>query len=582
MVKNRYELLKGIKLVRKASEYKVKGDGNLDLVIGVDFGSDSARAVVIDAKDGHKEGEGICEYPRWMEGRYCDSSRGMFRQHPKDYIEALEQSVREALKDAGPDAGKKIRALSVDTTGSTPCPVDGNGIPLALLPEFSDNPNAMFYLWKDHTAIAEAAEINEALSNFEGEDYTRFQGTYSSEWYWAKILHGVRTDAKVRKRAYSWVEHCDWIPGMLTGQMEPDTMYRCSCAAGHKALWHSDFDGLPSAKCLGNVDPYLGTVIKRYVSEPRTSVHPVGKITKEWAGRLGLNEDVVIGGSSLDAHAGAVGAGIKPGILVKVVGTSTVDMLVNTREDLRGSDLKDCCGQAEDSIIPGYIGMEAGQAAFGDIYSWYRRLLMWPVKELACQMGMAGKEKEQYIAMMQKELINKLCQDAMELDDDEDLIVLDWFNGRRYPMINESVKGAVSGLTLGTSAVSLFRAIVLSTVFGSRRIFDSFITRGIKINEVITVGGIPKRSPLVMQMMADVLKRPIKVARSEQACAQGAAMYAAAAAGIYTDLLEAQEHMVEGFERIYTPDVKMFGKYDILYKKYLSLGRHIEQMQGDM
>ena len=230
MVNNRYELLKGIKLVRKASEYKVKGDGNLDLVIGVDFGSDSARAVVIDAKDGHKEGEGICEYPRWMEGRYCDSSRGMFRQHPKDYIEALEQSVREALEDAGPDAGKKIRALSVDTTGSTPCPVDGNGIPLALLPEFSDNPNAMFYLWKDHTAIAEAAEINEALSNFEGEDYTRFQGTYSSEWYWAKILHGVRTDAKVRKRAYSWVEHCDWIPGMLTGQMEPDTMYRCSCA----------------------------------------------------------------------------------------------------------------------------------------------------------------------------------------------------------------------------------------------------------------------------------------------------------------------------------------------------------------
>ena len=265
-----------------------------------------------------------------------------------------------------------------------------------------------------------------------------------------------------------------------------------------------------------------------------------------------------------------------------MVGTSTVDMLVNTREDLRGSDLKDCCGQAENSIIPGYIGMEAGQAAFGDIYSWYRRILLWPVKEMIRQMGMDSKDEERYISMMQKNLINKLCQDAVSIKDDEDLIVLDWFNGRRYPMINESVKGAVSGLTLGTDAVSLFRSIVLSTVFGSRRIFDSFITRGIKIDEVITVGGIAKRSPLVMQMMADVLKRTIKVARSEQACAQGAAMYGAVAAGIYPDLLKAQEHMVEGFERIYTPDVKMFEKYDILYKKYLSLGRHIEQIQGDM
>ena len=554
----------------------------MDWVIGVDFGSDSARAVVVDTEDGHKIGEGICDYPRWMKNQYCNPSKGMFRQHPQDYIEALERSVGAALKAAGPKAGERIRAISVDTTGSTPCPVDENGTPLALLPECSDNPNAMFYLWKDHTAIAEAIEINDALRSFEGEDYTRFQGTYSSEWYWAKILHGVRNDETVKRKAYSWVEHCDWIPALLSGRTKPETMYRCSCAAGHKALWHSDFDGLPSAICLGSVDPYLATMVKRYTKEPQTSVHPVGKITKEWAKRLGLNENVVIGGSSLDAHAGAVGAGIKPGTLVKVVGTSTVDMLVNTREDLRGSDLKDCCGQAENSIIPGYIGMEAGQAAFGDIYSWYRRILLWPVKEMIRQMGMDSKDEERYISMMQKNLINKLCQDAVSIKDDEDLIVLDWFNGRRYPMINESVKGAVSGLTLGTDAVSLFRSIVLSTVFGSRRIFDSFITRGIKIDEVITVGGIAKRSPLVMQMMADVLKRTIKVARSEQACAQGAAMYGAVAAGIYPDLLKAQEHMVEGFERIYTPDVKMFEKYDILYKKYLSLGRHIEQIQGEM
>lgn len=554
----------------------------MNLVIGVDFGSDSARAVVVDVKDGHKVGEGLCEYPRWKENRYCDSSKGMFRQHPQDYIDALERCVKAALKDAGPEAGELVKAISIDTTGSTPCPVDENGTALALLPEFQDNPNAMFYLWKDHTAIAEAIEINEALKDFEGEDYTRFQGTYSSEWYWAKILHGIRTDKHVRARAYSWVEHCDWIPAMLTGQTKPDTMYRCSCAAGHKALWHSDFGGLPANECLGGVDPYLAKVIERYTKEPQTSVYPVGTITREWAKRLKLNDNVVVGGSSLDAHAGAVGAGIKPRTLVKVVGTSTVDMLVNTREDLRGSDLKDCCGQAENSIIPGYIGMEAGQAAFGDIYSWFRRLLMWPVETMAQQMTADDENREAWIDRMHKDLLNQLCLEAMKREDDENLIVLDWFNGRRYPLINESIKGAVSGLTLGTDAVSLFRSIILATVFGSRRIFDSFITRGIKIDEVITVGGIAKHSPLVMQMMADVLKRPIKVSKSEQACAQGAAMYAAVAAGLYPDLLAAQEHMVEGFERIYTPDETMFGKYDILYKKYLSLGRHIEQMQGDM
>lgn len=554
----------------------------MDLVIGVDFGSDSARAVVVDVKDGRKVGEGFCEYLKWKKNQYCDSSKGMFRQHPQDYIDALEQCVKAALADAGPKTGDMVRGISVDTTGSTPCPVDENGTPLALLPEFRNNPNAMFYLWKDHTAIAEAIEINEALRDFEGEDYTRFQGTYSSEWYWAKILHGVRTDEQVRARAFSWVEHCDWIPAMLTGQTAPETMYRCSCAAGHKALWHSDFNGLPAAGCLGDVDPYLAAVIKRYTKEPKPAVHRVGTITKEWAKRLRLNEDVAVGGSSLDAHAGAVGAGIKPGTLVKVVGTSTVDMLVDTREDLRGSDLKDCCGQAENSIIPGYVGMEAGQAAFGDIYAWFRRLLMWPVMEMARQMRGDGINPDVYAERMQKSLLNQLCQEAMKREDDENLTVLDWFNGRRYPMINESVKGAISGLTLGTDTVLLFRSIILATVFGSRRIFDSFITRGIKIDEVIMVGGIAKRSPLVMQMMADVLKRPIKVAKSEQACAQGAAMYAATAAGFYPDLLEAQKHMAESFEKIYMPDEKMFNKYDILYKKYLSLGRHIEQIQGDM
>lgn len=555
----------------------------MDLVVGVDFGSDSARAIVVDVSNGKQVGEGVCEYPRWAEGKYCDSSRKMFRQHPKDYIFALESSICQAMKASGKDAHKNIRAIGIDTTGSTPCPVDKNGIPLALLPEFSENPNAMFYMWKDHTAIKEAKEINKVLSDFEGEDYTRFQGTYSSEWYWAKILHGSRVDPIVKEKAYSWVEHCDWIPALLTGNIKPETMYRCSCAAGHKALWHSDFDGLPSKECLESIDPYLAKASDHYCQVPGTSIHKVGTITDEWAKKLGLSSDVIIGGSSLDAHAGAVGAGIKPRTLVKVIGTSTVDMLVSKREDLRGTDLRDCCGQAENSIIPEYVGIEAGQAAFGDIYSWYRELLTWPLTEMSELLPFKNEgEKDKYVKSVHNKLIDCLCEKALSVEDDEDLIVIDWFNGRRYPMINESVKGAVTGLTLGTDAVTLFRSIVLSTIFGSRRIFDSFITRGIKIDEIITVGGVAKKSPLVMQLMADVLKRPIKVAKSEQACARGAAMYAAVAGGFYDNLLNAQEYMFEGFEKIYSPNENNYEKYDILYKKYLTLGRHIEQIQNDM
>lgn len=550
-----------------------------DLVIGVDFGSDSSRAVVINAITGIVVGTGRCDYPRWAEGKYCNSSERRFRQHPLDYLEAFEVCVKGALKQAGEEAGNRILAIGIDTTGSTPCPVNKEGVPLALLPEFAEEPNAMFYLWKDHTAIEEAKEITAVIKDFEGEDYTRFQGTYSSEWFWAKILHASRVDPRVKEAAYSWVEHCDWIPALLTGNTDPNSMYRCSCAAGHKALWHSDFGGLPAKRCLSSIDPYLAQVAGSLGSGPESSVCRVGTITDEWAKRLGIRKKAVIGGSSLDAHAGAVGAGIKPNILVKVVGTSTVDMLVHKREELRGKDLKDCCGQAENSILPDYIGIEAGQAAFGDIYSWFRRVLMWPVDHLVLDSPyLDPAHREAFRQDCYRSLISELEKEALKLEDADDLIVMDWFNGRRYPFINEKVKGGISGLTLGTDAVQIYRAIALATVFGSRRIFDSFISRGLRIDEVIMVGGIAQKSSLVMQMMADVLKRPIKISDTEQACAQGAAMYAAAAAGVYENLLEAQNHMCQGFSHIYKPIENNFAKYDTLYRQYLNFGRHIESM----
>lgn len=553
-----------------------------DYVIGIDFGSDSVRAVVVDVKNGNTVGSGFCEYERWMKKLYCDASNNMFRQHPLDYLESFEKCIKEALKDAGEDAGKYVRGIGVDTTGSTPCPVDKNGTPLALLPEFAENPNAMFYLWKDHTAIEEAKEINRVFSNFGGEDYLRFQGTYASEWWWAKILHGSRVDERVKEEAYSWVEHCDWIPALLTGNTNPNTMYRCSCAAGHKALWHSDFGGLPSRECLHEVDPYLAYVARHYGRGPRVSTSRVGTITKEWAERLGLNEKVVIGGSSLDAHAGAVGAGVKPNVLVKVIGTSTVDMLVQKRENLRGRDLHDSCGQAEDSILPGYVGMEASQAAFGDLCSWYRSLLMWPIQTLLGESELLPEEQKTALIREAKEkLLDRITEDAEKIEGDPNLTVIDWFNGRRYPMINETVKGGMYGLTLGTDAPELFRGILLSAVFGSRRIFDSFVSRGVEIDEIITVGGIPKKSPLVMQMLADAMKRPIKVSNLTQACAQGSAMYAAVAAGFYKDLEEAQLHMNVGFQKVYMPNEENFDRYDRLYRQYLKIGRHFEEIQAE-
>lgn len=550
-------------------------------VIGVDFGSDSVRTVVLNVKDGTTVGSASCEYERWMKKKYCDASKNMFRQHPLDYLEAFEKSVRDALEMAGAGTGEYIKGLAVDTTGSTPCPVDENGTPLALLPEFAENPNAMFYLWKDHTAIEEAKLINEVFSNFAGEDYLRFQGTYASEWWWAKILHGVRADERVKKAAYSWVEHCDWIPAVLTGNTNPNTMYRCSCAAGHKALWHSDFGGLPSMKCLEAVDPYLAKVARNYGEGPQVSTHKVGVITKEWADRLGLNEKVVVGGSSLDAHAGAVGAGVKPHVLVKVIGTSTVDMLVSKREFLRGRDLHDSCGQAENSILPGYVGIETSQAAFGDLCSWFRSILMWPVEYMLPKDGMTEDERNKTIQMIRDTILDRISEAAIEIEDDEDLTVIDWFNGRRYPIINETVKGGMYGLTLGTDVPHLFRAILLSAVFGSRRIIDSMVSRGIEIDEIITVGGIPQKSQLVMQMLADVIKRPIKVSNLTQACAQGAAMYAAVAAECYKDLEEAQVHMDAGFMKTYIPDKEKFEKYDYQYRQYLKVGRHFEEIQND-
>ncbi|MEX2370952.1 MAG: FGGY family carbohydrate kinase, partial [Bacteroidales bacterium] len=292
--------------------------------IGVDYGTDSVRALIVDTATGEEKGTAVYYYQRWKEGKYCDAAKNRFRQHPADYLEGLEQTIVNALKDAGDDVRKNVVAISVDTTGSTPVAVNREGVPLSLTPEFVENPNAMFVLWKDHTALKEAEEINTLAKSWGGEDFTRYEGgIYSSEWFWAKILHVLRSDEQVRKAAFSWVEHCDWIPALLVGDTDPLKMKRSRCAAGHKAMWHENFNGLPAEEFLVKLDPLLGGLKARLFEETVSCEVKVGNLSEEWATRLGLSENVAIGAGAFDAHLGAVGGQIEPYYLSKVMGTST-------------------------------------------------------------------------------------------------------------------------------------------------------------------------------------------------------------------------------------------------------------------
>ena len=545
------------------------------LVAGVDYGSDSVRVLLADAVTGEAVADGVCAYKRWAEKKYCDPALVQYRQHAKDYIEGLEEAMKIALSRAGEEAGADIIGIAIDTTGSTPCPVDREGTPLCLLEEFEDEPKAMFHLWKDHTAVEEAKEINEVFSSAD-IDYTKYQGIYSSEWFWAKILHTTRTDTRIRKAAWTWTEHCDWIAGLLAGNTNPDTIQHCSCAAGHKALWHSEFGGLPSKECLGKLDPYLVDVAERYKMSPVPAGTCIGTISKEWAKRLGVNPEAKIGTGSFDAHAGGVGAGVGLHTLVQVVGTSTVEMLVDYPEVLHGKNLKEYCGQAEDSIVPGYVGLEMSQPAFGDVYAWFKELLLWPLKQVEIpEEILSGVQKEQLTDYLSGQILSALEKEAKNCIE-EDVTALDWFNGRRYPKLNESVKAAVNRLTLGTKAPSIYCALVKGTVFGCKRVYHSLVDNGLKIDRIIAVGGIAKKSPFIMQMMSDALGVPIMVCKEEQMCAKGAAIYAAVAAEVFESVEEGQKTYCEPYRANYFPDETKRAMYEGMYEDYLCLGEAVE------
>jgi len=539
-------------------------------VIGLDYGTDSVRAVVADTANGETISSYVFEYPRWKKGLCCDAAASQFRQHPLDYLEGMEVAIKGALESLSPEIVRQIAGISIDTTGSTPVAIDEHGTPLALLPEFAENPNAMFILWKDHTSIREADEINDLAHSWE-TDYTKYSGgIYSSEWFWAKILRTLRVDEKVREKAYSWVEHCDWMPAVLTGTTDPRMMKRGRCAAGHKAMWHEDFDGLPSQEFLTTLDPLLSGLRDRLYQETYTTDTVVGTITSEWAARLGLPTDVKVGVGAIDAHMGAIGAAITPYAFVRVMGTSTCDMLVAPKEEIGGLLVRGICGQVDGSILPGMIGFEAGQSAFGDVYAWFRKLILDPVFEII--------DDEAIRKNLSDQLLPLLSEKAGELPlTENDPIALDWFNGRRTPDANHHVKGLLSGLHLGTDAARVFKSLVEATAFGSRSIVDCFISQGVPIREVIAIGGVAKKSKFVMQTLANVLNMPIKVTASEQTCALGAAMCAAVVGGVYPTIEDAQKAMGSGFDAEYFPETGKAAIYEKLYRKYLQTGQFVEE-----
>ena len=548
---------------------------NSACVIGIDFGTDSVRSLIVDAHTGEEVATFVHPFTRWKEGRYCNPSENRFRQHPIDHIEGIEIAVTESLKRAPKGVAGCIRGISVDTTGSTPAPVDRDGAVLGLLPEFADNPNAQFVMWKDHTAVGEAGEINDLAHTWGKTDFTRFVGgIYSSEWFWAKMLHILRRDERVRKAAFSWVEHCDWVTALLTGDLNPLTMKRSRCAAGHKAMWHASFGGLPSQEFLSRLDPLLDGILSRLYTETYTSDVQAGALCADWAKRFGLPEGIPVGVGAFDAHMGAVGGMIRPYALSKVIGTSTCDMLVAPLKDMGDKLVRGICGQVDGSIIPGMLGMEAGQSGFGDIYAWFRDVLAWPLRTM---LAGDGAHDAPVIEKAVDRIIPELSDAAAALPVDErGVVALDWMNGRRTPDANQLLKGAISGLSLGSSAPAIFRALVEATAFGSRKIVERFESEGIPIREVIALGGVAKKSPFVMQTLADVLNRPINVARSEQTCALGAAMFAATVGGIYGDVEEAITGMGSGFEHEYKPDAGRAGQYNTLYEKYSRLGAFVE------
>jgi len=530
-----------------------KSVGN-QFAIGVDYGTNSVRALIVDIADGSEIASKVTNYPSGEAGILLDpKDPNLARQNPADYIDGFYRSVRGAINAAKKHPGfapEKVVGIGVDTTGSTPIPVDEQGMPLAMKPQFEKNLAAHAWLWKDHTGHAEAAEITEKAARGQTGYLAKCGGTYSSEWYWSKILHCKRTAPKVFKAAYAWVELADFVPAFITGNLDPLTMPRGICAAGHKAMYHEQWGGLPKKDFLASLDPDLPAIAEHYAPEAVASDRKAGELTAEVAKKVGLPAGVAVAVGAFDAHMGAVGAGIKPGTLVKIIGTSTCDMMVAPM-DKALPDIPGLCGIVPGSVIPGMYGLEAGQSAVGDIFNWF-------VSHLAPQ---------QYTAKGDPHVNLTKAADRLA-PGQSGLLALDWNNGNRTILVDPLLTGLIVGQTLHTTAPEIYRALVESTAFGALTIIKRFEEYGVAVKEVVNCGGIAEKNPFVMQIYADVCNRPMKISRSAQTCALGAAIFGAVAGGAYKRTELAQKKMTGVKSTVYRPNKAAAKVYAQLYTLY--------------
>ncbi len=524
--------------------------------IGVDYGTNSVRCLVVDTANGRELGTAVYEYESGTAGILLDKrDHNVARQNPADYLKGLEVTIPAALKLAK-KADKKfapdnVIGIGVDTTGSTPIPVDAQGVPLAMKPAFKKNLNACAWLWKDHTGYAEAARITESAAKLRPQYLAKCGGTYSSEWFFSKIWHCLNVDKKVFDAAFTWVEHADWMCGVLTGTDHPSQIKRCRCAAGHKAMFSDSWGGYPDKQFLTKLDPRLGRLSDTLPKKTYAIDTAAGGLTAAWAKKLGLPAGIPVAMGAFDAHLGAVGSGIGQNTLVKIIGTSTCDMVV-WPNNAKLPDIPGICGIVDGSILPGFWGLEAGQSAVGDIFNWYVNYL---------QPG--GKEAGSHVELTKKAAALKPGQSG--------LLALDWNNGNRTVLVDQRLTGLLVGQTLHTRPEEIYRALIEATAFGALTIINRFEEYGVKVKQIVNCGGIAEKNPMLMQIYADVTGREMKVSRSSQTCALGSAVAAAVVAGQYKSFAAAQKAMCGLKDRTFKPDKKSQKVYQQLYTLYKKL-----------
>jgi L-ribulokinase len=525
--------------------------------IGLDYGTNSVRALVVNVRTGEEIATAVHDYRRGDHGVILDADNPhVARQHPLDYHEGLQASVTKALDIAKQRSGfsaDDVIGIGVDTTGSTPMPVDKDGTPLCLREDFKDNINALVWLWKDHSSMTEAERITSLAAEHRPHYLQRCGGVYSSEWFFSKIWRCLKADPEVFDAAYSWVELCDYIPALLVGDLRPSQIKRSVCAAGHKAMYAKDWGGLPDEGFLRMLDPKIAALRSRLYDNADSSNVRAGGLCEEWAHKLGLRPGIAVSVGAFDAHHGGVGAGVAIGKLVKIIGTSTCDITVASL-DSRATSIPGVCGIVDGSVLPGHFGIEAGQSAVGDILNWFVSYI--------CEGD----------AAMHAELTR---QAETQRPGQHGLMALDWNNGNRTVLVDARLTGLLLGQTLHTTRADIYRALIEATAFGAHTIHNRIREYGVPVNQIIACGGIAEKNPLFMQIYADVDGQPISVTRSKQTCALGAAIFGAVAAGGaeggYDDTASAQAAMASPIDKTYTPDPEHHAIYSKLYEIYKRL-----------